>query len=139
MQNKITRLKSTFLTPLSLLKILLGSISNHKKNEKVIENNQHGFRKGTLYLTNLIAFYHGGTTLVDEVRAMDVVYLDFTKAIDSVSHVISGTRSSWMQVTAAVSQGSLLAQYCSTSSLMTWTMGQNVSSASSQMIQHREE
>lgn len=55
-------------------------------------------------LTNLIAFYNGEATSVDEGRTMDVVYLYF----DSVSHVISGTRSSWRQVMSAVSQGSLL-------------------------------
>ena len=37
---------------------------------------------------NLIAFYGGMTGWVDEGRAVDVVYLDFTKAIDTVSHNI---------------------------------------------------
>ncbi|KAK4817981.1 hypothetical protein QYF61_003634 [Mycteria americana] len=85
MKKRITQLKSTLLTPLSLLKILLESISKHMKDEKVFGNSQHGFRKGKSGLTNLTAFYNEGTTLVDEGTAMDVVYLDFSKAFDSVS------------------------------------------------------
>jgi len=36
----------------------------------------------------MIAFYNGMTGWVDEGRAVDVVYLDFSKAFDTVSHNI---------------------------------------------------
>ncbi|GAB0206085.1 mitochondrial enolase superfamily member 1 [Grus japonensis] len=36
----------------------------------------------------MIAFYDGITGWVDEGRAMDVVYLDFSKAFDTISHNI---------------------------------------------------
>ncbi|KAK4824001.1 hypothetical protein QYF61_009126 [Mycteria americana] len=55
---------------------------------EVIRLSQHGFMKGRSCLTNLISFYHKVTCLVDEGKAVDVVYLDFSKAFDAVSHSI---------------------------------------------------
>ncbi|GAB0204618.1 mitochondrial enolase superfamily member 1 [Grus japonensis] len=67
--------------------LILGVISKHVKN-KVIGSGQHGFTKGKLCLTNLMAFYDDMTVWVDEGRAVDVVYLDFSKAFDTISHNI---------------------------------------------------
>ena len=44
--------------------------------------------KGRSCLTNLISFYDRVTCLVDEEKVVDVVYLDFSKAFDTVSHSI---------------------------------------------------
>jgi len=44
--------------------------------------------KGRSCLTNLISFYDQVTHLVDEGKAVDVVYLDCSKAFDTVSHSI---------------------------------------------------
>jgi len=47
-----------------------------------------GFTKGRSCLANLMAFYDGMTGWVGEGRAVDVVYLDLSKASDTVSHHI---------------------------------------------------
>lgn len=39
-------------------------------------------------MTNFINFYDGLTDVVDESRAPNVVYLDFSKDFDAVSHKI---------------------------------------------------
>ncbi|KAK4813675.1 hypothetical protein QYF61_019568 [Mycteria americana] len=68
--------------------IILSAITWHVENSQGIKPSQHGFRKGRSCLTNLISFYDKVTHLVDEGKAVDVVYLDFSKAFDTVSHSI---------------------------------------------------
>ncbi|GAB0175699.1 mitochondrial enolase superfamily member 1 [Grus japonensis] len=68
--------------------IILSAITWHIQDNQVIRPSQHGFMKGRSCLTNLISFYDKVTHLVDEGKAMDVIYLDFSKAFDTVSHSI---------------------------------------------------
>ncbi|CAM5103935.1 unnamed protein product [Natator depressus] len=68
--------------------VLKESILKHLHERKVIRNSQHGFTKGKSCLTNLIAFYDEITDSVDEGKAVDVLFLDFSKAFDTVSHSI---------------------------------------------------
>ncbi|GAB0206875.1 mitochondrial enolase superfamily member 1 [Grus japonensis] len=68
--------------------LILGVINKHVEEKVVIGSGQHGFTIGKSYLTNLIAFSADMTGWMDEGRAVDVVYLDFSKAFDTVSHNI---------------------------------------------------
>ncbi|CAM5141555.1 unnamed protein product [Natator depressus] len=72
--------------------VLKESILKHLEERKVIRKSQHGFTKGKSCLTNLIAFYDEVTGSVDEAKAVDVLFLDFSKAFDTVSHSILASK-----------------------------------------------
>jgi len=58
------------------------------KDNQGIRPSQHGFMRSRPCLTNLISFYDQVTCLVDEQKAVDVMYLDFSKAFDTVPRSI---------------------------------------------------
>lgn len=58
------------------------------EDKKLIEQSHYIFMKGNPCLTNSIAFYDEMTVLVDDGIEVDVVYLSFSKAFDTISHDI---------------------------------------------------
>jgi len=69
--------------------ILQGATLRHMEEREVIGDEQHGFIKRRSFLTNLVDFYDGQWTMsMDKGRASDIIYLDFSKAFDTVLHNI---------------------------------------------------
>ncbi|KAJ7403742.1 rna-directed dna polymerase from mobile element jockey-like [Pitangus sulphuratus] len=69
-------------------KIILRGIEKHLNDNAVIGHSQHCFMRGKSCLSNLISFYDKVTHLVDQVKPVDVICLDFSKAFNTVSYRI---------------------------------------------------
>lgn len=67
-------------------KVILEVISKHVEENRIIRSSQQGFTKGKSCVSNLIAFYDGMISWLNEGRELNVVYLDFRKAFDTASH-----------------------------------------------------
>ncbi|GAB0181414.1 mitochondrial enolase superfamily member 1 [Grus japonensis] len=65
--------------------IILSAIMQHVQDNKAIKPHQHGFMKSSRScLINLISFYDKVTRLMDEGKAVDIFYIGFSKAFDTV-------------------------------------------------------
>lgn len=64
--------------------IILETTSKQMKDKKVIRDRQHRFMKGKSSLANPITLCDEMTDLVDEGRAVDVVYLSYGKACSAI-------------------------------------------------------
>ncbi|GAB0178736.1 mitochondrial enolase superfamily member 1 [Grus japonensis] len=69
-------------------RFILSVLTRQVQDNQGIRPSQHEFMKGRSCLTNLISFCGQVTHLVDEGKAVDVIYLDFSKAFDTVSDSI---------------------------------------------------
>jgi len=67
---------------------LLSVLTGRVKGNQGIRHNQHRFMKGRSILTSVISFYDQETCVVDEGKAVGVIYLNFSKAFETVPHSI---------------------------------------------------
>jgi hypothetical protein len=59
---------------------------DHLVNQNILTDNQHGFLRKRSTLTQLLVCLNDWTEIIDNGDCVDVVYLDFAKAFDTVSH-----------------------------------------------------
>jgi hypothetical protein len=83
------------------------NIMNHLQEQKLITREQHGFVKGRSCVTQLLDVLDSWTETIDNGGSVDVIYMDFQKAFDSVpykrllsklsAHGIQGKVLSWLE------------------------------------------
>jgi len=66
--------------------IIRDKLVSYLESNVLINNSQHGFRKGRSCFTNLLEFLDKITGCVDSGENVDVIFLDFAKAFDKVPH-----------------------------------------------------
>ena len=67
-------------------RLIRDEIVNHMKQNQLFSKSQHGFLAGRPYTTQLLEFLEDSTTALDPGDDVDVIYLDFCKAIGNVPH-----------------------------------------------------
>jgi hypothetical protein len=67
-------------------KIIKKELVAYLEGNELIRETQHGFRKNRSCLTNLLHFFEAVAEEVDRGEPVDVLYFDFRKAFDRVSH-----------------------------------------------------
>ncbi|CAH8449918.1 unnamed protein product [Dicrocoelium dendriticum] len=67
-------------------KLVRDSVENHLIKFNLLSAAQHGFRKGFSCLTNLLVARESWAEAVDNGHAIDVLFVDFSKAFDTVPH-----------------------------------------------------
>ena len=145
-KNKGSRSQPTNYRPVSLTSIICkileslikDAIINHLLHYKLLYKYQHAFIGKRSCTTQLLEAIDNWTKLIDEGECVDIIYLDFAKAFDTVPHnrllrkckalgiggkildwiaaflirrqrvIVQGTPSNWAEVASGVPQGSVL-------------------------------
>lgn len=66
--------------------IILKHITKHLEQEEILTDCQHGFRKGVSTVTQVIELVHDVSLSIDQQKQIDLIFLDFSKAFDRVTH-----------------------------------------------------
>ena len=70
----------------SLERLVHNHIMSFLSDNKLLCDNQHGFRPLRSCVTQLLQLVHGWLRILEERGAVDAIFLDFSKAFDKVSH-----------------------------------------------------
>ena len=74
--------------PCKLLEHIVHSqVINHLLQNKILCDNQHGFRKHRSCESQLISLFYDLSKSLDNKRQTDLIFLDFAKAFDKVNHI----------------------------------------------------
>lgn len=77
----------TSITCKVLVHVVHRQVINHFEAHNILCDNQHGFRKGRSYVTQLITTIHGIASQLSCGRDhLNVILLDFSKAFDKMPH-----------------------------------------------------
>ena len=66
--------------------IIRDAIVVHLIKNEILSDDQHGFVPGRDCLTQLLLCMEEWTSMVEEGKNFDIIYIDFSKAFDSVAH-----------------------------------------------------
>ena len=72
----------------SLERIIVLHLNNYLTVNSLISNYQFGFRAGHSTLDQLLLTYNDISLSMDEGKAVDLVFFDYSKAFDKVSHIV---------------------------------------------------
>ena len=67
-------------------KLIRNAIVNHMEKNSLFNKSQHGFMKTKSCMTQLLETLEEWTDLLDQNFSIDVIYLDFQKAFDTIPH-----------------------------------------------------
>ena len=69
-------------------RVVATKVTEFLESEDLLDDEQHGFRRGRSCVSQLLQHYHKGLRSMEMKQDVDVIYLDFQKAFDKVDHGI---------------------------------------------------
>ena len=67
-------------------RVLRKALVKHLEGNKLMNDSQHGFRKGHSTVTQILTYYDSVLTMLEQNQQVEAIYLDFSKAFDKVDH-----------------------------------------------------
>ena len=86
MTNNYRPVSLTSITCKILESFITDAIRNYMEKNNLVSKCQHGFRQHRSCVTQLLEELNDLTTFIENQQDIDIIYLDFSKAFDSVPH-----------------------------------------------------